>query len=256
MATLLIMAVLSVVAAAAPSAAKQSAATKQPPGMPGETISQTVMLAPSKDNTLYESELGTVSNGMGQYLFAGNTGNGEARRAVIAFDLSAIPANATVLSATLSLTVSKTKADETAVSLHVLQQDWGEGESAAVGEEGGGATAEPGDATWLFTFYNTADWATPGGDFDATALATTPVGGDGRYDWTSAEFLADVQAKVANPSGNFGWLLLGDESLSTTAKRFDSAQNEVEADRPVLTLTYEAEPVEMFATYAPVVLTP
>ena len=36
--------------------------------------------------------------------------------------------------------------------------------------------------------------------------------------------LADVQKWLDDPSSNFGWLLLGDETKSRTTKRFDSSE--------------------------------
>lgn len=199
----------------------------------------TVSLTPARDNTLYESEAGTISNGAGQYLFAGTTQRGELRRALLAFDLSAIPPWATVTSATLTLHMSKSIAGATPVTVHRALAAWGEGASDALGEEGAGAAAEPGDATWRHTFFPTTDWTTPGGDFDPTALATTSVSGTGAYDWSSAELTAAVQAWVADPTGNFGWVVLGDEGAPTTAKRFDSRENDP-TNRPVLAITYEA----------------
>lgn len=206
---------------------------------PGATITRTVALTPARDNTLYESEIGAISNGAGQYLFAGTTNNGAARRAVLAFDLGALPPGATVLTATLTLTMSKTVAGETAVALHALAADWGEGSSAAVGQEGAGATATPGDATWIYTFFNTAQWAAPGGDFDPAPSAVTAVGGEGVYQWASPALLADVAGWLADPASNFGWALIGDEAAFTTAKRFDSRENAA-ANRPRLMVTYVA----------------
>ena len=42
-----------------------------------------------------------------------------------------------------------------------------------------------------------------------------------------------------NPTGNFGWLALSGESKSRTAKRFDTKNNEVEANRPALVDEYK-----------------
>src|SRR5437867_1594192 len=55
-----------------------------------------VMLAPSKDNTLYQTVDGSLSNGVGRYVFAGETAVGTLRRAVMEFDIACnIPAGAT-----------------------------------------------------------------------------------------------------------------------------------------------------------------
>ena len=52
--------------------------------------------------------------------------------------------------------------------------------------------------------------------------------------------MADVQSWLDSPAANFGWLLLGNESISQTTKRFDSKDNEGEANRPVLAVEYQA----------------
>jgi hypothetical protein len=96
-----------------------------------------------------------------------------------------------------------------------------------------------GDATWLHTFFDTTFWSNPGADFLGTVSATQSVSDTGFYTWGStSQMVADVQDWLDNPATNFGWLVLGDESGPATAKRFDSRQNPVEANRPVLTVAY------------------
>ena len=51
--------------------------------------------------------------------------------------------------------------------------------------------------------------------------------------------MADVQAWLGNPNENFGWIAIGDESFSESAKRFDSAQFEDAANRPTLTIEFD-----------------
>jgi|TARA_Y100001001_G_C7863997_1_gene258763 hypothetical protein len=41
-----------------------------------------------------------------------------------------------------------------------------------------------------------------------------------------------------NPASNYGWLVLGDDTENRTLKRFDSSENETEANRPILTIKY------------------
>lgn len=221
---------------------------------PDPTFTRTVMLYPSKDNTLYESEAGTISNGAGEYMFAGMTGDGLARRAVVAFDAAfAIPQNATVLTAELSLEMSRALPGTSEVALHALEMDWGEGTSDAEMEEGAGALATTGDATWLHTFFDTETWTTPGGDFAATPSAATIVGGAGSYSWASAGTTADVQSWLTDPGGNYGWLLHGNEEASSTAKRFNTREHADPATHPVLTVTYEVKGFES-RVYLPLIL--
>ncbi len=209
-------------------------------------------LAAIKDNTLYESATGAISNGAGEYLFAGTIQTGAIRRAVIAFDIAgSLPAGSTINSVTLELNMSRTVSGNQAVALQRLLADWGEGASNASGEEGMGAPSATGDATWVHTFYDTQLWGTTGGSFTPTASASTLVGGIGSYTWGStAQMVADVQGWLDSPASNFGWILIGDESALQSAKRFDSAQNSTVANRPVLTIDY-TPPGEPTATPTP-----
>ncbi|MFW2387110.1 MAG: lysyl oxidase family protein [Polyangiales bacterium] len=199
------------------------------------------MLVPFKDNTLYESISGDLSNGEGDYLFVGLTGDSSRRRALMAFDVARdIPAGSIIHAATLTLHMSRTVGQTRDVSLHRLNSDWNEGSSHAGGEEGGGALATDGDATWLYTHYDSISpgtspaWSTPGGDFATTASATTPVAGEGFYSWSSVVLAADAQAWLDNPASNFGWIAIGDEQTLATAKRFDSGENGNTASWPTL----------------------
>ena len=98
-----------------------------------------------------------------------------------------------------------------------------EGASDANGNEGGGAAAADGDATWLHSSFDSSLWSNTGGDYRGTPSAVKVVGGTGSYTWASTDQLVlDVQSWINDPSENFGWALVGDESSSRTAKRFAS----------------------------------
>lgn len=202
-----------------------------------------VSLSAARDNTLYQNEFGAISNGAGEHLFTGVNGFGEARRGLLQFDVAgAIPAGAMIQNAELTLSMSRTASAVEPVELHRVLTDWGEGASDAFNEEGTGATAAIGDATWLHTFYNTDFWSNPGGDFDPVASADRLVGGIGFYTWASAGLYVDVQAWLDDPTSNFGWILLGDEAASSTAKRFDTRENSDPDAWPVLVIDYTPLP--------------
>lgn len=220
----------------------------------GGTIPTTVVLTSTKDNTLYESTAGNLSNGAGAYFFVGKTAAGAIRRGLVAFEIAGqVPPGATIVSATLQLQMSKTAGGATPVTLRRALRNWGEGASNADLDEGGGTSAAAGDATWLHTFYDTATWQTPGGDFAPTATATVVVNGIDFYQWTSPALVADVQQWLDNPNSNFGWLLMGDESASRTAKRFDASENPTPANRPQLTIIYTVTATETVAVYLPLI---
>jgi PKD repeat protein len=204
---------------------------------------ETLTVTPAHDNTLYDVADGSLSNGAGDYLHTGVSGQGVARRAVLAFDLSEIPEGSTVTAVQLSMNMSRSSDSVTrATALHRLLEDWGEAGSDAARGEGGGANAEPGDATWLHRFFADQLWTTVGGTFVEQASATQQVNDERTYVWGStAQLVADVQGWVDDPSSNFGWIVIGAEAAgSGTAKRFDSRDNPTAANRPELTVTYTA----------------
>ncbi len=200
---------------------------------------QTVTLGASKDNTLYQSVDGFTSNGAGQYFFAGTTVAPELRRGLIAFDIAgSVPAGATITSVSLQLNMSRSISGDVAVGLHRAAANWGEAASDALGEEGTGAPAQPGDATWIHRFSPGSPWASAGGDFAATASATTTVGARGFYTWSGPGLVSDVQSWLSAPAGNFGWVVIADEATVPSAKRFDTKENPIVANRPRLTVSY------------------
>lgn len=201
-----------------------------------------INLMPIRDNTLYEDEMGIISNGKGQHLFAGMTKNASIHRAVIAFDIAGrIPPGSRIVSARLVLNLSKTTSGAEEAQLLRLLADWGEGASDAPENEGGGFAAADGDATWIHRFYPIERWKAPGGDFSQIASGTTMVAGPGAYTWGSTpEMVADIQDWLDRPANNFGWLLRGNESKNPTSKRFDSRENENEASRPMLAVEFQS----------------
>ncbi len=205
-----------------------------------------ISLGASKDNTLYESATGSLSNGAGPAMFVGRTsqGTGSIRRAVLAFDVAgAIPAGAIIQGVTLKLHNTAANIDDETLAFQRLITDWGEGSSIAGGSGGSGGPAEVGDATWLHTFFDADLWTTPGGDFDPVISAATTVGGPGSYTWDSTtQLVDDVQLFLDDPAMNFGWILLGNENLSGTAKKFDAREGLDPALQPVMTVNYSPVP--------------
>ena len=198
----------------------------------------TVNIPPVKDNTIFNGPTGN-SNGAGDDFFVGSTNTGMIRRALIAFRVAdSIPSGSTITAVTLTLHMSRTISGSETISLHRLTADWGEGTSFASAQEGTGAPATTGDATWIYRFFNTLTWTTQGGDFVSTVSASQSVGGIAFYSWSGAGMVADVQGWVNAPVTDFGWILIDNETANATAKRFDSRTNGTVANRPVLSVTY------------------
>jgi hypothetical protein len=221
------------------------------PASPPQTCTSCVIeVGADGDNTLYEDVLGELSSGLGDGLFAGVTETGGReqhpplfRRALLYFDVASwIPKGSTIDSVELFLTVTRVgpAAGQRLFSIHAATADWGEGSSLSLGEGGGGGQATPGDATWIHRFYDTTIWATPGGDFRAAPSAAALASITGvRCVWGSTpEMVADVQGWLDDPLGNFGWVLIGDETSAGTAMRFASREHAALSDRPSLRVQY------------------
>ena len=207
-------------------------------------LADEVILNPVNDNTLYERDQGDISNGAGVHMFAGTNNSGAIRRALIAFDItSGVPAGSVITGVSLTLNMSRTISGEQAVELRRVLSNWGEGGSDAGQNEGGGGPADSGDATWLHTYWDSETWSEPGGDFSDVVSASLPVGELGSYTWeTTAELEADVQGWYDEPENNFGWILIGEELISRSARRFDSSETILEltpGSPPRLTIAYD-----------------
>jgi len=200
---------------------------------------ETAYIDATQDNTLYESPGGLYSNGMGEFVVVGQTIDLLKRRALIAFkDLDAIPDDATVMSVQIHLYLSSEISEATPVDIKRLTKDWGEGASVEEPGETDGANAKPGDATWVNTFFDFTKWTKAGGDFVPAASDSQVIDNVGWYTFGSTETLVnDVQNWVDNPGTNFGWILIGDETVASE-RQFYSRNFDDPDLRPVLEVQY------------------
>ncbi len=196
---------------------------------------------PVKDNSIY-ADFTSNSNAIGS-LYAGNNGNSQPRRALLAFDVANnVPSGATVTSAVLNLHLNQSASPNNAtLSIYPLNQNWGEGSSTQSGTGGKGEAATTGDATWLDSYYaatSPTPWGTAGGSYSPTASASATVGSTLQYyTWSAAQMATDVQSWLTTPASNFGWILLGDETASGTARVFDSREAAANV-QPTLQINY------------------
>ncbi|MFT5048919.1 MAG: hypothetical protein ACI8QZ_000306 [Chlamydiales bacterium] len=198
-----------------------------------------ITIEPSKDSTLYESSGGSLANGSGSGIFSGFTFTSEIRRSLLQFDVAtAVPAGATINSATLTLTITMNITGAADMSLYAATQAWGEGPSVGGGTGGGaGGAALAGDSTWVHALSPGTLWASPGGDFVPGASASASVGGATGV-FSSAGMAADLQGWLDAPAGNFGWLLKTDDEATPNAKRMGSRESGAAPNRPVLEIDY------------------
>jgi hypothetical protein len=216
-----------------------------------ETRADVMTLIPNKDTTIYQANPAN-SNGAGQAMFIGMASASGACRGLVGFDIAGnIPAGSTVTGVQLRLVLSGASAIETQdrqIELHRLLADWGEGSagqgSGAAHGGGGQGFPTPADgtaATWSHRFFDTVPWTNAGGDFAATASAATLVGSDANtaFVWgATPAMVEDVQAWLDNPSSNFGWLLLGDESTDSTNRIFFTREAQTSGMAPSLTVIF------------------
>lgn len=216
-------------------------------------VKDTTIYSPTGGITLNDVTEGTVdiegrANALGDYLFAGSTGQGRVTRSLLQFDLSFIPSGSIITGVMLSLHANTPLTGAGFdVNLHSVLSEWTIGTSDAgpfgAGGEGGGGDPTPNDATWNSSSLGNSVWNTPGGDFSLTASATTFVEGPGIYDWTSPQMVVDVQGWLDDPITNKGWLLKADNDQDGSARRFASGDNDRLGDEhllcPTLTVTYE-----------------
>ena len=205
--------------------------------LPTTAWSALATINPVMDNTM-AAELPDNSSGLCDSIFSGMTDNNDARRALLQFDIAAtIPPGSIINNVTLNMTVTRGSNHADAVmSLHPVTQAWGEGTNGCGVRGGGqGEPAVAGSATWLSAVHNqTPAWNTAGGDFGAASGSTlvnntTPV-------WSStATMVSDVQGWLNSPTTNYGWVLIGDETTKTTARRFDSKDG---ASQPALVIDF------------------
>jgi hypothetical protein len=184
-----------------------------------------VTIEASHDNSLFET-LPDQSCGAGP-LYGGETGEFGSRRIVLTFDVAGnVAAGSVITEVELGITVEGTgpfASPTDLYSLHRLQADWGEEGSVCL--SGLGVPAEPGDATWTYRHYATDLWGQEGGDFDPTASGTVEMPTLGLATFPSQPgMVADVQSWLDAPSGNNGWIIIGNESVGRSAREFFSRE--------------------------------
>ncbi len=196
-------------------------------------LAATLVLTSAADTYLFSANATVNFNGDGNGMLVGTNSAGGIGRGLVRFDLSAIPAGATVESVSLSLFVGSlaTAGSGKTVALHRMLTGWNET-----------------SATWNDASAGTA-WSAPGGaagtDFAAGASTVSPgmAGGSFLALTSVAGLVADVQGWIDAPATNAGWMLRNQaEATLRSAGRIADLAASVEAQRPTLTVTYSAVP--------------
>lgn len=159
------------------------------------------------------------------------------RRMLLAFDISSMPAGATITAATLTLNCSSEDgATDYDVAVHRALLQWYEGTKNGAAPDGGtdGSTwnnrNENGPVAWG------AEGGASGTDYAASATATTTITGTGNHTW---DVLADVSAWYAGTATNYGWFIINtSEATTNSGKIFDTSDNSTAGNRPKLVIEY------------------
>lgn len=144
-------------------------------------------------------------------------------RALLKFDLAALPPDATVTGATLTLKVTRTSQAPASYELHRVLRAW-----------------EEMQATWNSCLSGLA-WNQAGGeagtDYAPAATASAILAGAGSSGaLNSATLLSDVLLWMTNASANFGWMLRASGEPSGTGRQLGSRENL--GNEPVLTIEF------------------
>ncbi len=152
------------------------------------------------------------------------------RRVLVQFDLSGIPSNAIIRTATLALYVTATGTPKPVVNITRVTTAWDEG-------TGNGDITKDG-ATWK-NASGAKEWTTSGGDFDSKIWATTTITEASRYfTWDVTEL---VRSWANGTYANYG-LLVRTDTFNSGITTFPSGDNANASIRPNLTVTYVTPP--------------
>ncbi|MGC8782732.1 MAG: DNRLRE domain-containing protein, partial [Anaerolineae bacterium] len=141
------------------------------------------------------------------------------KRSLLKFDLSSLPTDATVSSATLSLFVTAASGGALTINAHRVTQPWNEAE-----------------VTWKSRDKGVA-WTNQGGDYDAAVAASTVVD-DTKNVWRSWNITSLVAGWLSNPASNYGLIL--EASSANAEKVFRSSDDGTTSQRPKLEVCFSA----------------
>jgi pimeloyl-ACP methyl ester carboxylesterase len=201
-------------------------ATPSTTATPAATLTPTeTTVTDCEDTYIYMYDPDNVDDYWGQSQF--KVGYKQRYAALLRFDLSAIPSNATV----------------TEASLQVYAEGWS-GSDIPLGAYYIRRTTTIGEATWNQAEVGN-NWDVPGCNDTSTdrrPSAESTVTTSGTHDWYDFDLTAVVQGWVSGTLPNNGVLLRGQSSISSHSFSFASADNGALSSRPKLVVTYQISP--------------
>jgi len=187
-----------------------------------------VDLTATKDNEIWTGRMND-NYGTCNKLYINRANN---QRGLIQFDLSSIPSNAYIISASFRFVKNGGKNGAHNISVHRLTNSWTEGTGTC-------ADGTTGNSTWNNRTTGTA-WGTAGGDFNSTAEATVSVAGNAAYTWNVRNL---VQNWVNGTHTNYGLLVkFVTEGGGDQEKDFATRETGTATNRPRLLVNYSLPP--------------
>ena len=187
--------------------------------------------AKQTDVSFFSSSTSCSNYGTDYRMFVG-PGGGSLSRAFLGFDLRGVPATATINSATMSLWHPTNVSSSMTVRAHRVTRDW---------DEGTGASTCSGDGATWYDAQSGGKWATNGGDFDPTALATVAKTAGDTPRWDAFNLTGQVQSWVNGTNPNLGVMLKADDETVSTSRYLYYYSDDVASSptlRPKLEVLY------------------
>src|SRR3989454_658745 len=192
------------------------------PALPPPAGAIPVTLQPSTGDSQLSLGAATTNFGTATTIQVASQSGSQNKRILVKFDLSSIPANATINSANLTLFMTTAPSNNRTYNAHRMTRDWTESQ-----------------VTWNIAQTGTNS-TTAGGDYNGTATTSTTTATTNNVSLTW-NIQADVQAWV-NGTSNYGTLIKDGTESSATARTatFASEENATSANRPQLVIDYTA----------------
>jgi RHS repeat-associated protein len=200
------------------------------------TATKTLQPSPARGKASYLQKAisGTVSctnHGTSSTLFLG--GGAEVDRPVLQFDLHDIPAEAPILSATLSLYRQDSPAASTTIDVHRLRSAW---------EEGPQVSACSGGGTSWDEMESGVSWGAKGGDFASTPEASVARAAGAAAGWDTFDVKGVAQQWADGDAPNMGLIVKARDESSATAGTLHYVADDhgaAPAQRPKLVVSYQ-----------------
>jgi RHS repeat-associated protein len=186
----------------------------------------------AKDTTAPQGCFDWNNYGSAPHLRVGADADGVVHRALVRFDLRAIPVNAQITSATMSLGYGATTAAVGAATLQRITRGWNEGRGAFPGAcDGSGAS-------WLET-QGGVRWTAAGADADTAIAATIPAKSRATAGRDTVDVAGVVRSWISGQAPNHGLVIkAADEKVPATGRTWLDYASDDAADKPTLEVVF------------------